>query len=190
MTMAVTEEFDPELPVIEAMRDGDAYAFEEFLRRHHRWVRGIVYGVLGQRGEIEDVAQQVWTSIWQRISELREVKRWKPWMYRIARNTALDAGRARKRRAEQMRSLSLKAAAEDGKDSQVDPLFAAEQHAEVLEAIQSLPVLYREPFVLKHVNGWSYKEIADAMDMPVDSVETRLVRARRFLREALKEKLG
>jgi RNA polymerase sigma-70 factor (ECF subfamily) len=64
-----------------------------------------------------------------------------------------------------------------------------EQHQEVLAAVQALPALYREPFVLRHVAGWSYKEIAGVMGMPVDSVETRLVRARRFLRESLKDKV-
>jgi RNA polymerase sigma-70 factor (ECF subfamily) len=59
-----------------------------------------------------------------------------------------------------------------------------------LRAIQALPVLYREPFVLRHLQGWTYKEIAEVMDMRVDSVETRLVRARRFLRERLKDKVG
>ena len=52
-----------------------------------------------------------------------------------------------------------------------------------------MPVLYREPFVLRHVSGWSYKEIAAVLDLAVDSVETRLVRARRFLRESLKDKV-
>ncbi len=63
-------------------------------------------------------------------------------------------------------------------------------NGEVLKAIQALPALYREPFVLRHLQGWTYKEIAEVMDMRVDSVETRLVRARRFLRETLKDKIG
>ena len=68
-------------------------------------------------------------------------------------------------------------------------LVSDEQHGEVLNAILALPALYREPFVLRHLNGWTYREIADVMGMPVDSVETRLVRARRLLRESLKDKL-
>ena len=59
----------------------------------------------------------------------------------------------------------------------------------MLAAIQSLPALYREPFVLRHLSGWSYAEIAEVMGMPVDSVETRLVRARRLLRASLKDKV-
>jgi RNA polymerase sigma-70 factor (ECF subfamily) len=62
----------------------------------------------------------------------------------------------------------------------------SEEHRTVLAAIEALPALYREPFVLRHVSGLSYKEIAEVMAMPVDSIETRLVRARRLLREALK----
>jgi RNA polymerase sigma-70 factor (ECF subfamily) len=69
-----------------------------------------------------------------------------------------------------------------------DDLIGREQRREVLAAVQGLPALYREPFVLRHVNGWSYREIADVMGMPIDSVETRLVRARRFLRESLRDK--
>jgi RNA polymerase sigma-70 factor (ECF subfamily) len=59
----------------------------------------------------------------------------------------------------------------------------------VLEAIRALPALYREPFVLRHLQGWSYRQIAETMGLPVDTVETRLVRARRLLREALDGKV-
>lgn len=185
-------EFDPEQPVIEAIRSGDRYAFEELVRRHSRWVRSIVFGVLGRQDVIDDVAQQVWTSVWQRIGELRDATRWKPWIYRLARNAAVDAGRDLSRRRRQA-SLSPSAvgAMESGATAAADSTTAAnEQSVAVMEAIQALPMLYREPFVLRHVNGWGYEQIAEVMGMPVDSVETRLVRARRMLREALKDKLG
>jgi RNA polymerase sigma-70 factor (ECF subfamily) len=68
-----------------------------------------------------------------------------------------------------------------------DDMVRREQRAKVRAAIRGLPALYREPLVLKHVNGWSYRQIADAMDMPVETVETRLVRARRLLREVLQD---
>jgi RNA polymerase sigma-70 factor (ECF subfamily) len=59
----------------------------------------------------------------------------------------------------------------------------------VIEAIKALPALYREPFVLRHVQDWSYRQIAETMGIPVDTVETRLVRARRHLRAALDGKV-
>ena len=63
------------------------------------------------------------------------------------------------------------------------------QRETMLKAIGKLPEIYREPFVLKHLDGWSYAQIAEAMGLPVDTVETRLVRARRLLRQELAGKV-
>jgi RNA polymerase sigma-70 factor (ECF subfamily) len=58
-----------------------------------------------------------------------------------------------------------------------------------MDAIAGLPALYREPFVLRHLENWGYQQIAETMGMPAASVETRLVRARQLLREALTGKV-
>ncbi len=60
---------------------------------------------------------------------------------------------------------------------------------EVLDAIAGLPLIYREPFVLRHLEEWSYAEIGDVLNLSVETVETRLVRARRLLREMLQGKV-
>ncbi len=190
MAMPLPDEYDPEEPVIDAIRGGDPYAFGELVSRHNAWVRAVVFGVLGDADRVDDVVQQVWVSVWSRVGELRESKRWRPWLYRVARNAAVDAGRRWTRRRHRTQPLSgdlpegASAASADGQ------LVKEEVHRAVLAAIQALPALYREPFVLGHLNGWSYREIANVMDMPVDSVETRLVRARRLLRDSLIDKIG
>lgn len=190
--MAVTSEFDPELPVIDAVRAGDRNAFGELVRRHDRWVRGVIYGVMGERDRVDDVAQQVWSAAWMRLGELRDTARWRPWLYRLARNAAYDAGRDIARRRARFRSSAAEKAGEFARSAGVDrstPDGAIEQderNGGVLKAIEGLPAIYREPFVLRHLNDWSYQQIADAMGMPIATVETRLVRARRCLREALK----
>lgn len=188
--MTLAEDFDPEEPVIEAIRDGDGYAFGELVRRQNRWVRGVIFGIVGNADRVDDVTQQVWTTVWQRIAELRDIGRWRPWLYRLARNAAIDARREDRRDRERRRALAAGLAGPSSSGTASKDVVREEQHREVLDAIRALPALYREPFVLRHLNGWSYREIAEVMDMPVDSVETRLVRARRFLREALKGKLG
>lgn len=197
MPMARHESCDAEEPVVEAIRGGDRSAFAEFVRRHNGWVRGAIYGVLGERDRVDDVAQQVWTTVWQRIEELRDASRWRPWLYRLARNAAIDAGRDVSRRRDGMQRLRSESGELRGSSSPQPAsartpdreLAGREQHEEVLAAIQSLPALYREPFVLRHLNGWTYNRIAELMGMPVDSVETRLVRARRLLRECLRDVL-
>jgi RNA polymerase sigma-70 factor (ECF subfamily) len=189
MTMAVPADFDPETPVIEAVRQGDAYAFEELVRRHDRWVRGVIYGVLGNRDAVDDVAQQAWANAWKRISDLRDPQRWRPWLYRLARNAAIDAGRDATRRRPFSQSVEAEPVAGPKNAAPGDAAMRLEQKQVILDAIQSLPALYREPFVLRHLQDWSYREIAETMDIPVDTVETRLVRARRLLREALAGKV-
>jgi RNA polymerase sigma-70 factor (ECF subfamily) len=189
MGMPVTREYEAEESVIDAIRGGDRYAFEEFVRRNHRWVRGVIFGVLGHRDIGDDVSQQVWTAFWQRIGELRDTASWKSWLYRMARNAAVDAGRELSRRKAAQFPAELVLSTRPGDPSADHEAVRQEEQRRVLNAIQGLPAIYREPFVLRHLNGWSYREIAELMNLPVDSVETRLVRARRFLRGALQEQL-
>lgn len=189
MAMPNRESFDEEAPVIEAIRSGDRFAFAELLKRHDGWVRGVIYGVLGDRDCLDDVAQQAWTAFWLRITELRDARKWRPWLYRLTRNAAIDAGRDVTRRRGRSGSLPQDAAATDPAAAPEKSMVRDERQRDVLAAVQALPALYREPFVLRHLNGWSYRDISEAMGMPVDTVETRLVRARRFLRESLKDKV-
>ena len=188
--MPFAEEFEAEEPVIEAIRGGDRYGFEEFVRRRNRWVRGVIFGVLGNRECVEDVAQQVWMAVWQRIGELRDSRSWRPWLYRLARNAAVDAGRTITRRLNASQRIATDKAGRADSSSPDAKVVLEEQHREVLTAIQALPAIYREPFVLRHVNGWTYREIGEVMGLPIDSVETRLVRARRLLRESLKDRIA
>jgi RNA polymerase sigma-70 factor (ECF subfamily) len=189
MTMPLAEDYDADQPVVEAIREGDKFAFEDLVRRHGAWVRSVVFGVLGDRDYVDDVVQQVWTTVWRRVGDLKDTRRWRSWLYRLTRNAALDTGRDVTRRREQLRSLLAEARPESGASPSLAHQDRTEHYGAVLDAIKALPALYREPFVLRHVNGWSYREIAGVMEMPVDSIETRLVRARRMLREALKGKL-
>ncbi len=188
MEQALTEPQDQDRPLFEALAAGDEGALSELMQRHGRWVRGVVFAVLGPCDELDDVVQKVWLNAWRRAGSLEDVSRWRYWLYRLAHNAAIDAGRKRQRR----RGLWKRFTAAMG-PRQVEArgpgaqrrLEQSEQHKRVLAAIHGLPEIYREPFVLRHLEEWSYREIAQAMDLPVDTVETRLVRARRLLREAL-----
>jgi RNA polymerase sigma-70 factor (ECF subfamily) len=179
--------YDPEIPVIEAVQQRDPDALAELMRRHGRWVRGVIFGVLGTADEVDDVAQKVWFKLWREADQLEDPSRWRAWLYRIARNAATDAGRRQqfnKRLKERLEKQVTPPAA-----SVSDPshsLIADEGHQRMLEAIASLEPLYREPFVLRHLEDWSYQEIGDVLGLPVETVETRLTRARRKLREKLK----
>lgn len=187
--MATSADYDSEHAVIEAVQQGDDGAFRELWRRQDRWVRGVVFGVLGDSQRVDDVSQQVWTSVWQRVRELRDVRRWRAWLYRLARNAAVDAGRGATR--DKRFNQQLADAPPDAPETPAPPRIMADHEAyeAMRQAIEDLPALYREPFTLRHLEGWSYREIGELLDLPVDTVETRLVRARRQLRAALRGKV-
>ncbi len=181
------EEGDHEL--IAAAQRGERRALDTFVRRHDGWVRQIVYATTGRPGLVDDVAQNVWSGVWQQIATLSEPARWRGWIYRLAKNAAIDAGRQNAR--ERGRAVGLNG--DDPATSASDParrVAQSEEQQRVLRAIRGLPDHYREPFILRHLQDWSYSEIGEAMGLPVDTVETRLVRARRLLREALADIRG
>lgn len=176
---------DGDAALIAAAQRGERTALDLLVRRHDRWVRGVVYSTLGHPGGLEDVVQQVWTNVWQQIGTLVDPAAWKSWLYRLARNAAIDFGQKARRDRKLFAVLPAEAEVADGAERPAVQLIAAEEHSRVLRAIQSLPAIYREPFVLRHLEDWSYAQIGEALDLPIDTVETRLVRARRLLREML-----
>lgn len=172
-------------------RQGHRPAAERLVREHDAWMRSVIYGVSGRPDLVDDIAQQAWTQVWERLDSLSDPARLRSWLYAIARNAAIDYGVAHKRRS---RLVAADAdAGERAPDPQAVNPAAAASHAELrstlLRAVESLPALYREPFVLRHLEDWNYAEIGALLGLPVETVETRLVRARRLLREALQGKV-
>lgn len=170
--------------VVDAQR-GNRSAADRLVREHDGWVRGVIYSVTGRVELVEDIAQQVWTQVWERLASLQDPARLRSWLYSVARNAAIDVSQSARRRA----AVDLEKVADGMRDeSQVGPAKAAagnELHSTLLRAVEALPALYREPFVLRHLEDWSYAEIGDLLGLPVETVETRLVRARRLLREMI-----
>lgn len=175
---------DRDLELIGAAQRGERSAFENLHSRHDRWVRGIVYATLGNHAALDDVLQQVWTQVWQQLGTLSDPSKWRGWLYRLARNAAIDAGQDASRRRQWLRAAAVPEAF-DGAGNPLDAAIEAERRKRVLDSIQALPAIYREPFILRHLEDWNYSQIGLTLGLPVDTVETRLVRARRLLREML-----
>jgi RNA polymerase sigma-70 factor (ECF subfamily) len=185
MTVLSQDGNDHELIV--AAQRGERNALDAFVRRHDPWVRRVVYATVGDRASVDDIVQQVWANVWRQIGTLVDPQRWRGWLYRMARNAAIDVGLKNARQRRFRVSFDEASFGSPTRDEPVRRLEAAEDHQRVMAAINGLPAIYREPFVLRHLEDWSYSQIGEAMGLPVDTVETRLVRARRLLRAALAE---
>jgi RNA polymerase sigma-70 factor (ECF subfamily) len=184
--MAVLSTDDGDTELIAAAQRGERSALDAFVRRHDRWVRYVVYAACGDVANVDDVAQRVWANVWQQIGTLVAPEKWRGWLYRMARNAAIDVGL----KASRDRQLRISYGREVSKTTEgpADRLTQNEERRRMLAAVKGLPAIYREPFVLRHLEDWSYAQIGEALGLPVDTVETRLVRARRLLRDALAEK--
>ncbi len=184
--MAVTADAgDHEL--IAAAQRGERAALDLFVRRHERWVRNVVYATVAHSAVVDDVVQQVWATVWEQIGTLVDPARWRSWLYVTARNAAIDAGVRTARERRRRVTLDGGPPVIAGDADPAASVARTEQHRRVMDAIRGLPAIYREPFILRHVEDWSYAQIGEALNLPVDTVETRLVRARRLLREALSD---
>ena len=179
-------EQDPDRLLVQAAARGESDALVELMRRNGPWVRGVIFAACGDADMVEDVQQQVWLSAWRRAGSLSDPGKWRSWLYALANHGGIDAARRARRRRRLRQRLEAwlphrgTAEADAGRR-----LVLKEAHQRALRAVAALPEIYRGPFVLRHLAGWSYRRIAEAMDLPVDTVETRLVRARRILRETL-----
>jgi RNA polymerase sigma-70 factor (ECF subfamily) len=152
-------------------------------------VRSTVYAVSGRADLVDDVSQQVWAQAWERLGSLRDPQCLRPWLYNIARNATIDACVARGRGRAVSIEDGIEPPAEGEHVSPVGAAIASESRSELLSAVRALPAIYREPFVLRHLEDWSYARIGEVLGLSVETVETRLVRARRLLREMLRGKV-
>lgn len=184
--MAIVFEANEAELVIKA-QSGDRNAFSELVSIHARGVLNVIYRMCGDAQVAEDAAQETFIRAWAHLGSFRVDSSLRNWLYRIALNTATDMLRKEKR--------TLTGALEGFHlaDPQLGPegLFIQEERTAVVQrAIQTLPDASRAVLVLKEYEGLSYHEIADALDIPIGTVMSRLNYARRLLKEKLEGQMA
>lgn len=162
---------------------------------HRRWVAAILLAHLPRGVELEDLLQDVAAQFIAKVGELRATGAIKAWLRTVAVNTARTAGRKQRVRQRARQELNQQARMSDrlGEESASSPAKQADadsrsESERALAIALSLPEIYREPLVLRAVRGMSYRQIADALQLPVTTVESRLVRARRMVQQAMEER--
>ncbi|UCG56423.1 MAG: RNA polymerase sigma factor [Phycisphaerales bacterium] len=168
-----------------AAQNGDKKALQLLFERNWGWVKALVWGLVGDRHDVDDVLQETCVRVISKIDTLREPERFRAWLAVIARRQVLQYSRKRCRRP-QPGDLEL---AVGQHDEQVDePLTCMERDElcqQVHDAVRCLPEKYREVFVLAHSGDLKYGQIAEILDIPVTTMQIRLVRARRMIYETV-----
>jgi RNA polymerase sigma-70 factor (ECF subfamily) len=178
----VSEELD-ERALIERCRTGEDAAFGELIDRYKNLVYGLVYRLIADRGQADDLAQEVFLKIHRGLPYFRGDARLSTWIYRIVQNVCFQE------RARRPPVASLDA--RDDRRRPFDPgkpdaAFADLELRDRLEkAIAQLPDQYRLLIAAHYLNGVQYEALAESMNMPLGTVKTHLYRAKKRLRELL-----
>ncbi|WP_319591489.1 sigma-70 family RNA polymerase sigma factor [uncultured Draconibacterium sp.] len=179
--------------IIEQLKQGNQLAFKKLVDTHQKLVVNTCYGLVQNREDAEDVAQEVFVEVYRNIEKFRSDSKLSTWLYRIAVNRSLNHIRDNKKHkwfqgfddeeAAANKDL-LRAKTADSDEPEYD--LENKQRALILkEAINSLPKNQKVAFTLSKYEELSYHEIAEVMDLSVSSVESLLFRAKKGLQKKL-----
>ena len=173
---------DPSL--VEGLRRGEPEAFERLVLAYQHRVFSIALRMLGDRGDAEEVAQEVFLRVYRSVREFRGEAKLSTWLYAITARLCLNRLKSPTRRARRVDEATLARVA-NGHPNPGATLEAGEMKAALHRAIAELDDERRIVVVLRDLHGLAYEEIAAALELPLNTVRSRLHRARMELKERL-----
>jgi len=185
------EAADAEL--VAAVRAGDDSAFEELYRRYQPRIAGFLRGMLHDSARAEDVAQEAFLSALNRMRACDAEINFKPWIYQIARNAAIDSYRRNSHAVEVSMDADDGLRASDrtrlvGLDGSPDAALITKERLDHLRgAFDELSDVHTRVLVMRELEGMSYREIGQRLDLTRPAVESALFRARRRLESEYSE---
>ena len=181
--------------VVVAARNGVEAAYRELVRRYERPVFSLIYRMVRNREQAEDLSQETFIKVLNALGSYRPEYKFSSWVFKIANNAAIDHLRKR-----ELDTLSLEGSPHadtpekleatalqigEKAESALDAVANKELGGEIERAIAKLRPEYRTCILLRHVEGRAYEEIAEMLDLPLGTVKTYIHRARNELRIAL-----
>jgi RNA polymerase sigma-70 factor (ECF subfamily) len=162
---------------------GDSLAFAELVQQHQGMVFSIAYHFLHDRALAEDLAQEVFLELYQSLGRIQSAAHLTHWLRRVTANRCIDQGRRKQRR----REMALDDAPEPPASSQpADPLLLER----LQQSLAGLPEKQRLVVILRFQEGLGPAEIAEVLEMPVNTVKSTLHRSLADLRKGLTRKIG
>jgi len=181
--------------IVALARDGREAAYRELIHRYERPVFSLIYRMVRDRALAEDLAQDTFVKVLNALESYRPEYKFSSWIFKIANNVAIDQLRRREldtlsldgspdaRTREEIEATALQAV--DRTETPLAELESRELGTVIEQAIARLRPEYRSCILLRHVEGRSYEEIAETLDLPLGTVKTYIHRARHELRDYL-----
>jgi RNA polymerase sigma-70 factor (ECF subfamily) len=181
-----------EADLVAELQSGSDKAFDWLVTHYHGPVFSLLYGMLADSADAADCTQEVFLKAFRGIRGFRRGSSLKTWLYRIGVREALNHKRWRWRHSRQQISLEAEREADAGfvepeaqTESPYETLAAQETREVVQQALMQVPEAYRATVILRDLEGFSYEEVSEVLDISVGTVKSRVLRGRRALREIL-----
>lgn len=179
--------------LIKKCKQGSREAFNILFSRYQQQVINIAYSMLSDREDACDAAQEVFVRVYRNIESFKEQSSFTTWLYRIITNVCSDILRKRQR---DTKVISINQFTDENKDVDIkddsptveENMELSERQAAVRGAINELKEEYRVVITLCDIEGMSYDEIADMLNIPSGTVKSRINRARNALKKILMKK--
>jgi RNA polymerase sigma-70 factor, ECF subfamily len=177
--------------IVERALTGDAEAFGEIVRRWERRIFALTYGMLGREEDARDATQETFLAAFRNLRGFRGEAKVSSWLHRIAVNQCISRQRRSKVRSES----ALEDEHESNEAGFVTPLSYSpsrvaegrQETAAVRRAINSLPIELRQVVVMKEFEELTFREISEALDLPLSTVKSRLYTALKQLQMRLQK---
>ena len=156
---------------------GDTSAFDSLMRAHQDRVFGVCLRMLRDREAARDATQDTFITVFRKADRFSGHSAFSTWLYRVAVNTCHDSIRRSRRQATE----PLPEGNDPGDPRSGDDIAAADLRPTVETALSSLPEEFRAAVILSDLEGLSLQMVADALDVPLGTVKSRVFRGRRLL---------
>jgi len=166
---------------------GDRAAMQQLLIRNWTWLRCLVYGVVGS-ANLDDVLQDICVKVIRKIGTLRDPQCFRPWLAALAHRQALRCRSRRPIATVSLDDTTVQEPCDQRSESALDQAERQDLCRQILEVVRDLPEKYREVFLLQYSRQLTYKEMSEILNVPLTTVQIRLVRARRMILEAVRKK--
>ncbi len=170
---------DDDFSLIKRFNDGEKEVFRILVNRHKEKVRNIIFITLSEIDAIDDIAQEVFITVFKNLKKFRYESQFTTWLYRITINKCKDYLRKKKVR----RIFSPVDEDYDFSSTEIDE--NNDVRVIVRTAIDKLPDKLRIPMILRDLEGLSYQEISETLELDLGTVKSRIFRARESLRKNL-----
>lgn len=162
---------------------GDETSFEVLVERYSPRIYSLAYRFLNDKGEAEDAVQEVFIRVYRALPKSKLDLAFKPWIYKIATNECIN--RSRRRRESAAITTEALEGVPDGASSPQDEFLEKELREILTGAIARLPKRYRRVVLLRYMEGFSFREIAETLGIPEGTAKTFFSRAKEMLRKYL-----